>query len=313
MRLLSRIAIILAAAALLAPAADQALINLAPADAKMIAGIDIERAKNSAFGQQLMAQMREDEKGFQEFIEATGFDPRRDLREVVVAGDETKKNGMVAIRGTFDLAKIRALLQSKGVKPMAYGGVEIWSDFNGKGGDGAMALLDSSLAIAGNEAQVKAALDRRGSGSGLPAAVATKINDWSGRFDAWFISTGPLSPGAAKMGTLNGAANFQVDSILEAAAGVRFRSDLEVAAETVMRSPQDATALADIVRFLASMVRMNAGKNGVDDSALKVLDTLQVTTSGATTRVSLTVPEESLQKVFQRKGGKARPATRASR
>ena len=80
-----------------------------------------------------------------------------------------------------------------------------------------------------------------------------------------------------------------------------------------MRSSQDATALADVVRFLASMVRMNAGQHGIDDGALKVLDTLQVTTSGATTRVSLTVPEESLQKVLERKGSRQRPSTRASR
>lgn len=313
MRFMTHAVCIFALAALAAPAADQALVNLAPAEAKMIAGIDIDRAKSSAFGQQLMAKMREDEKGFNEFIEATGFDPRRDLREVVVAGTEGKDSGLVAIRGAFDLARIRALLESKGAKPAAYRGVEIWNGSDGKKSEGALALLDSTLAIAGNEDLVKAALDRRASGASLPAALAAKINDWSGRYDAWFVSTGPLSPGASKMGTLNGAANFQVDSILEAAAGVRFRSDLDIAAETVMRSAQDATALADVVRFLASMVRLNAGKNGIDDSAIKALDTLQVSTSGAVTRISMTVPEESLQKVFERKGGRGRAATRASR
>ena len=310
MKLLRRTLLSLAAGALMVSAADPALVNMIPADAKMIAGIDVDRAKNSAFGQRLMAQIREDEKGLQEFIEATGFDPRRDMREVVVAGSDEKKHGVVLIRGTFDMAKIRATLLAKGAKPTAYQGVELWAETNeSKKGDGAVSILNSTLAVAGSEDMVKAAIDRRAaSASTLTGPLAAKINDWSGKYDAWFVSTGPLGPNASKMGTLNGAANFSVESILEAAAGARFRADIEVAAETVMRSPQDATALGDVVRFLASMVRMNAGKQGVDENAIKILDTLQVSTTGAVARISLTVPEQSLEKVFERKHGRATAA-----
>jgi hypothetical protein len=49
------------------------------------------------------------------------------------------------------------------------------------------------------------------------------------------------------------------------------------------------------------MVRMNAGKEGVDENAIKILDTLQVTTAGSVARVTITVPEQSLEKVFERK------------
>lgn len=44
------------AGTLLLPAADPALLSLVPAGVKTIAGIDADRAKNSAFGQKLMAQ-----------------------------------------------------------------------------------------------------------------------------------------------------------------------------------------------------------------------------------------------------------------
>jgi hypothetical protein len=302
MKLLRRTFLSLAAGALMLPAVDPALINMVPADAKMIAGVDVDRAKNSAFGQKLMAQIREDEKGFQEFLAATGFDPRRDMREVVVAGSDEKKHGLVLMRGTFDMAKLRAAFLAKGAKPTSYQGVELWGEAKEGNAEGVVSILSATLAVAGTEDLVKAAIDRRvASASALAGPIATKINDWSGRYDAWFVSTGPLGPSASKMGTLNGAANFSVDSIQEAAAGVRFRADLDVAAETVMRSPQDATALADVVRFLASMVRMNAGKEGVDENAIKILDTLQVTTAGSVARVTITVPEQSLEKVFERK------------
>lgn len=301
MKLLHRTLFGLAAGALMLPAADPALLSLVPAGAKMIAGIDADRAKNSVFGQRLMAQIREDNKGFQEFLAQTGFDPRRDIREVVVAGTEDKKQGIVLIRGAFDTAKIKAAMLAHGVAATQYQGVELWSGA-GKRSDGAIAVLTSTLAVGGSDEMVKAALDRRtASGTAIPAALAARINDWSGRYDAWFVSTGPLGPNATKMGTLNGAANFSVESILEAAAGARFRADIDIAAETIMRSAPDATAMADVVRFLVSMVRMNAGKKGVDEDVLKVLDSLQVSTAGAIARVSVTVPEQTLEKVFERK------------
>ncbi len=288
------------AGTLLLPAADPALLSLVPAGVKTIAGIDADRAKNSAFGQKLMAQLREDGKEFQEFLALTGFDPRRDIREVVVAGSEDRKNGLVLIRGNFDPARIKAAMLAHGAAATQYQGVEVWTS-GGKNRGGAIAVLTSTLAVGGSDEMVKAALDRRAAaGTALPAALAARINDWSGRHDGWFVSSGPLGPNAAKMGTLNGAANFSVDSILEAAAGVRFHTDIDVAAETLMRSAQDAVALADVVRFLASMVRMNAGQKGVDESALKVLDTLQVTTAGSVTRISLTVPEQILEQIFER-------------
>ncbi|NWF84829.1 MAG: hypothetical protein HXY18_13485 [Bryobacteraceae bacterium] len=301
MKLLRRTLLSFAAGALMLPAADPALLSLAPAGAKMIAGIDADRAKNSPFGQRLMAQIREDDKGFQEFLAQTGFDPRRDIREVVVAGTEDKKQGIILIRGTFDTAKIKAAMLAHGAAATQYQGVEIWSG-GGKKNEGAIAILTATLAIGGSDEMVKAALDRRAaSGPAIAPALAAKINDWSSRYDAWFVSTGPLGPNATKMGTLNGAANFSVDSILEAAAGARFLADIDVAAETVMRSAQDAAALADVIRFLASMVRMNAGQNGVDENVLRVIDTLQVSTADAVTRVSVTVPEQTLEKVFERK------------
>lgn len=312
MKLLRRTLLCLAAGALLLPAADPELLRLVPADAKMIAGVDVDRAKNSAFGQRLMAQIKDDDKGFQEFLAATGFDPRRDLREVVVAGDQAQHKGLLLLRGTFDPSKIRASLLAKGATPATYQGVELWSTSGSKSGEGAAAILNTTLAILGTEDMVKGALDQRGAPSPLPASLSTKINAWSGNYDAWFLASGPLGVNATKMGTLNGSANIPIDSIQEAAAGVRIRADLEIAAETLMRSPQDATALADVVRFLASMVRMNAGKNGIDENAIRVLDTLQVSTSGATARLTVTVPEQSLEKVFERKH-EPRRATRAAR
>ena len=96
--------------------ADPALLKLLPPSATVIAGIDVDRAKDSPFGQYVLTQWRSDDKGFSEFISLTGFDPRRDLREVMFASlpQAAQHNGAFVAKGTFEPAPQRgvALLES---------------------------------------------------------------------------------------------------------------------------------------------------------------------------------------------------------
>src|SRR5690242_17023323 len=96
-------------AALLAPigalAADQGLLNMVMPDAKVVAGLQVDTAKSSAFGQYVLAHMQPDDAGFKKFMADTGFDPRRDLREIVIASNwenSTSDNRfLVLARGAF--------------------------------------------------------------------------------------------------------------------------------------------------------------------------------------------------------------------
>ena len=63
--------------------------------------------RNSEFGQYLLSKAQNEDAHFQEMIDATGFDPRRDLQSVLFAsgGDSaTGKPATFAIlaRGNFD-------------------------------------------------------------------------------------------------------------------------------------------------------------------------------------------------------------------
>src|SRR4051794_37000623 len=74
---------LLAAAAL--PAADQQLLNMVMPDAKIVAGINVDSARNSPFGSFLLAQLPASDPEFQRFIDASGFNPRTDLQEILIA------------------------------------------------------------------------------------------------------------------------------------------------------------------------------------------------------------------------------------
>ena len=69
------------------------------------------------FGQFILNQMQTHDSEMQKLVELTGFDPRRDVRELLVASDGTPggKTGLAAAKGNFDVAKISALGALHGV------------------------------------------------------------------------------------------------------------------------------------------------------------------------------------------------------
>jgi hypothetical protein len=88
-------------------AADPQLLNLLMPDAKVIAGVNVEQAKGTQFGQYVLNQIQSQDAEMQKLITLTGFDPRRDVREVLVATDGTaqSKVGLGLARGTFDVGR----------------------------------------------------------------------------------------------------------------------------------------------------------------------------------------------------------------
>ena len=111
------------------------------------------------FGQFILRQMPED-GDFAKFISASGFDPRRDLQEVLMATATGQKSGLVAARGTFDPQKIAALATADGKHIVSqYNGAQLL--VSTEAASPALAFFDGNFAVAGDLVSVKAAIDRR--------------------------------------------------------------------------------------------------------------------------------------------------------
>jgi hypothetical protein len=54
-------------------------------DAKVLAGVNVDSAKASPFGMYVLTQMQSNNTDLQQLIALTGFDPTRDVDEVLVA------------------------------------------------------------------------------------------------------------------------------------------------------------------------------------------------------------------------------------
>ena len=299
MAILKRTSLMIALAACSAFAADSDLLSLVSPDAKVVAGIHVDRSMASQFGQFLLKQMQREDADFNKFVLATGFDPRRDLTEVIVSSSDVqqKGHGLVVARGTFDIAKLTAQSKLSGGSITNYKDVQV---IVGKSA-GWIAFLDNRTAAAGDADLVRTAIDRRGAGVGIDQKLAAKVNEVSGQYDAWMVSIAPMSKFSGKLPDqrMNGVINGDmVQGIEQASGGVVFGATVRIAGEAVTRSEKDATALADVVRFLAGMVQMNREKPEVAKLAA-VLDTMSLKATANTLTFSLSVPEGDLEQLVK--------------
>ena len=291
-------------------AADPQLLNLVMPDAKVLAGVNVEQAKGTQFGQFVLNQLQTQDADLQKLATLTGFDPRRDVRELLVASNGVQaKTGLALAKGQFDVSKITALAILHGVTTENYNGINILYEPQKK--EAGLAFLDSTTVVAGDIASVKGAIDRTSSPQSLPAAVAVKVNQWSNSQDAWGITTVPPSSlvppvkDAQPNPMLNAAQNVQA-----AAGGVKFGANVVFSGEATCDTAQNATTLGDVMKLLVNLAQMQAGQ---DATAQQLIKSVSVTTSGNTIKVMASLPQDVFQSMLQPQKKLGTGATRRAR
>jgi len=292
--------------------ADLQLLGMLTPEAKLVAGINADQAKSSPFGQFLLSRIPEDDQGFRESILATGFDPRRDVREVLIASDGKpgRHNGVILVRGSFDAARIfAAAAKQQGHTRETYKGVEMLVKEGG-----ALAFLSGTVAMAGGEDYVRAAIDRRNSPVSLEPLLYAKVNELSATQDVWVVSATPLSELSRRVpnGTAQGALNGDIVKKIErSSGGVKFGSIVQITGEALMETERDATALTDVIRFLASMAQLRAPASGPGANLVQSLD---VRAEANTVKLSVGIAEDQLENLLKSQQRRAstnrRPAAR---
>ncbi len=271
-----------------APAADSSLLGLAPADSEALIGINVRQILTSNFGKMIMAQMAG--PGHPEvnaFADQAGFDPLHDLDEILIAAPAKQNpSALFLIRGKFDVAKLSQLAAMAGTKGVDYKGVQILVKTGQQGGLSAVAVMDPSLIVGGDEAGVRAFVDRRGKGAGLGEAIAAKASEASKANDIWMVMHAAPSTFAPQGGN-PGAAGKVMESIEQVSLGVRFGTDIVLWVHAVTHTPQDAEGLVSALKFFSSMAAANQKAN--PQAAL--LDRLKLDSEGNTARISLSIPE----------------------
>lgn len=289
-----------------ASAADPQLLKLIMPDAKVVSGIDADRVKAAPFGQFFLSQLPAD-AGLNELVAVTGFDPRRDIHEVVMAspGDAQKKSGLLIVRGNFDSARIAALVQADGRKIEVYNGIGILGTGKTAAVSQGLAFLDNSIAVMGDLDSVRGAIDRRNSSGGPGGELTARILLASANQDAWVVSTAPVSSFAPVMPNRNLGGALQGDllkAIDQSSGGVRFGNLIEISGELTARTDKDASSLADVLKFFLNMAQMNAPAGHAAQVA-SLIKNLIVYSEANAVKLSVAIPENELETLIRLASG----------
>lgn len=301
MRIPLALVLLFALAASGALAADPALIALAPADSSVLIGINVRELLTSDFGREIMGQVRLNNPELKQFIQKAGFDPFRDISEVLIAAPaqagKQKSRGLFIIRGSFDPTRFAELAVDPTLSAITFRGVTILTKKQAE--PMSIACLDRSLMVGGDPESVRSAISRRGAPVGLDVAFVAKAVSLSRTYDIWLFSRVSPAMLAAEMPNAPAAAGPQMElikSIEQASGGFKLGTDLLLAAEITTKTPKDAENIAAVVRMIVGL----AASNGRDaKKAAALLEKLALRTDGNTVSLSLTIPEAELRKTLQ--------------
>ena len=280
------------------PAADSQLVSLVMPDAKVIAGVNVEQAKGTPFGQFILTRMQQDPH-LQQITALSGFDPTRDLQELLFATNAApgSHSGLVLARGTFDASRIPSAAQTAGAVTENYKGLTLVED--PKQMHAFTFLMNGMYAIAGDVASVKGAIDRLTLPAPLPAGVSVLVNQWSTSEDAWGVTTVPpssLKPPAAP-NPPNAALASAFQNIQQVAGGVKFGSAIVASGQALADNAQDATNLAGAMQFLVNLAQTQAQQK--QPQLAPILQSLTVAASDSMVNFSFNVPEAMAEQAVQ--------------
>jgi hypothetical protein len=313
--LFAAILLVTLAASATQAAVDPGLLALVTPDAKALVGVQVAQTVASPFGQYLFSQIPND-GNVDKVMSAIGFDPRRDIQELLAASGDNPDAAVVLGRGNFQPAKIATAAKLAGAVSSSYRGFEILSGPNNAAGNspkatvgdrpGALVFLDGSTIAMGDIASVKAAIDRRVANTMFSGTLADRAKLISASNDIWFASLTPPS-GVLGGANANGQGNpvqTMLQAALQASGGIKFATTaVTVSAEVLAKSPQDAQSMIDVLRFGASMVQMNRKQGGAAANAASLLDTATFTTNGSVAKISLSLPEQQIEQLFMPQAG----------
>ena len=276
-------------------AADPELLSLAMPDSQALAGVNVAPVRLSPLGQYLLSDSGPlPAAGLNQIMETSGFDPRRDLQEILFSTKAQPASGsaLILVRGTFDVSKILAAAQASGATIETYKGVSIVEQSKRQGA----AFPNSTLAILGDTPEVRAAIDRTTAPTSINSALAVLVNQVSLAEDIWFASMSPMDliPQQGQ-GASNPLALYS--TVQQLSGGIKFGANVVLSVQAVSQTAQDAQMLAALLKGLG--VGLTGQSNGEMAWAAALLQNLSVTADGPVTTISVSIPETQVEQMIQ--------------
>ena len=309
---------------------DRELAALLPSNATSLMGADILRLKTTPVYRLLEAESRKNEQLHQDFDRMAaqiGFDPWQDLERVLAASwvDASDDNSsapaarfLVVARGRFDLTEIGPRLDD--VKVEQYRGVTVYhqpvpqtsgsipqapgSEFLKQLEDGfSLAFFDERIAVAGVKPAVMETIDRKMDGGAslldntqlLERAEALNLSN-----QLWSVSLNAGELWESQAGSFPSGINIPAFRIFRSMESSSLAADLtdgiDVKAEGVCATPEDAKTLADAGRGMVALGRLTLSEQYPD--VMKLFDALDVVDDEKVIRASVKMTGPDLERLL---------------
>jgi hypothetical protein len=199
-----------------------------------------------------------------------GFDPFRDLEEVVISstGEGATPPALIWLRGHFpvsDLAET-AIMTDRGV-PMIRAGPD----------RGVIAFPDLNTALAGDEAEVRAALDRIAKPGPLPEDLIERAAELRAKYDVWGFGTKPETAGLPE------SAAEAIKPLDAVQFGASLSDGLEASVRLDVHSAKDMANLTMAIQLVETMLKAQPATKSAK---------LDLKTEGTTIRIGIAIPKE---------------------
>lgn len=273
-----------------------------PADSSVVMGFDVKALTGSQFYAKFGG---EGEPGrvdaLAEIERKTGLNPERDIDSVVIAiranatepqTDGVRKhrpeNALVFVTGRFDAARLESSIPDAGkATKERRDGVTIYREATGKS-NGAVALLDAGILVAGDAASVETFLANRSTGHGIrdSATLVAQLESIEPGSTFWAVG-GPsvLSRVTSEVG--GPAANLP--AIKQVVAYGHLDPEVGMTATAEAADAKSATKIADVLRGFSAMLSLQSGQRA---ELAQIADSISVATEDDKVHVKATITHE---------------------
>jgi hypothetical protein len=272
------------------PPVDNVLERMVPPGSTSLVGGRMDLIKRTDLYRKLVATQSLPQ--VDEFARDTGFDPRRDVRELLFV--ETPRGSVLLARGTFHLNGAPL----KGAQRTRHGEYEIVG--NGSGG---FCVLDSTLAVAGDIPAIEAALDEWKSGTHTAARpLLARVAGVSPQSQLWGVSTGLA--GFLADHTPGISSGLDLSKIFRGLEDTAFQADLSAGLRAEVKgttaNEKDAISLRDTVRGIVGFGRLQVPEN--QPELLRVWDGIIAEQQGRAITIHIDIAQDLLDKLIQMLG-----------
>jgi hypothetical protein len=262
---------------------DPALAVFVPSDAITLAGVRMDRLRATPLYRKLAEANR-----LPRFDFGSGFDPGRDLHEILLASDG--KRALAMARGDFPAKLPSSLTTSE------YRGYTLYA----KDQTEVFTFIGKNISLGGEAASVREAIDqyKRG-GQSAPQGLMARAQDLQADVQIWAVVSGWRGATPDQLRAMGNLGNLdRVFRLVEGASlTVDLRAGVHAAFTGDARTEADAKSLADSLRGLAALARIAVTRKQPDLS--RAFDALQVKQEGRVVQVNVDVAEDLAERLIE--------------